>query len=100
MYDKPKLIKKVIIGLIVHVYKVLFVSGFRNVDCCPSFKLETAKIAPIFNITNDCGTLKAEAKSINVPLTKEMIEAVNKPKGTILLPAVLIGSVKINAPIP
>ena len=92
--------KNVIIGFIVHVDKILFVRDFSNVEYCPSFKLETAKIDPIFNITNDWGTPKAEAKSISVPLVIEMIDAVNNPNGTILLPAVLIGSVKTNAPIP
>ena len=43
---------------------------------------------------------KAEAISINDPPTNDMIDAVNNPRGTILFPAVLIGSVKTNAPNP
>jgi len=90
----------VIIGFIIHEYKVLFVNGLLKVELLPSFKLETAKIAPILSITNDCGMPKKEANNISVPLTSEIIEAVNSPSGTILWPAVLIGSVKTNAPPP
>ena len=100
IHDKLQLKKNVRTGLIVQVKSVFCVNGCLKVVWWSCFKLAIAKIAPICSITKDCGTPKIDAPIIKAPLTKEMIDAVNKPKGTISSAAVFKGPEKMNAPTP
>ena len=72
-----------IIGVIIQVKYVFFVTGFEKVILCPFFNPLIANNEATLIITKDCGTPNKEAIIIKVPVTRQIIVAVRSPRGTI-----------------